>query len=51
LRQVLLLIKNLLKRILLKLKSLKKRIIFLDLPTMSLNLSCGLTNNNLLANQ
>jgi hypothetical protein len=28
----------------------KKRIIFLDLPTMSLNLSCGQTNNNFLAN-
>ena len=29
----------------------KKRIIFLDLPMMSLNLSCGLTNNNFLVNQ
>ena len=29
----------------------KKKNNFLDLPTMSLNLSCGLTNNNFLANQ
>jgi len=28
----------------------KKKKIFLDLPTMSLNLSCGQTNNNFLAN-